>query len=169
MASAGAASKTKKKKCTYDPREDDLLSIFPKRGTSLTDEDVTSALSAFKKWSSVMIKSPIFNSMTSATAVGNEMFGFRMLDGLSGCFDGWLPVDHVLDAILCYKCAGSRTFENPECTITIKKRIASEAEVQLIVTVAAQGRSSLEFGISCLLAHWNFFRLTINIFSNDDW
>ena len=171
MAETGEPEK--RRRCTYEPTEASLLSIFPSKGNDPLDPRVVEPLTRFMRWASVMVKKDIFDKMTNAAAVGQELWGFRMLDGTDGLIDGWLPIVYVLDAVLCYRCAPSRTFGAangvPECTIVVKPRIVSDAEVQLNVTVTEKDKPPYKFGVSCDLAHWNFFRLTISIFSPSDW
>jgi len=147
--------------------------MFPKKGQDPHDPDVVEPLTRFMNWSSVMVKDSIFQKMTGALAAGQEVWGFRMIANNNGLIDGWLPVSYVLDAVLCYKCAQRRVFDSsgaiPRCEIIVKPRLVSEAEVQLHVKASSSGKETVKVGVSCILAQWNFFRLTINIFSEDDW
>lgn len=171
MTSAGAVEK--RSRCTYNPTETDLMSMFPRRGQDPHDPVLVEGLTRFMNWASVMVKDEIFKKMTGAHAVGKELWGFRMIVDNQGLIDGWLPVSYVLDAVLCYKCARERVFDSsgtvPRCKINIDPRIVSDAEAQLHVVASSSSQKPIRFGVSCVLAHWNLFRLTISIFPESDW
>ena len=161
------------RKGSYEICSTKLPTYFPGPPCSVLDQPVASKTDELATTAPVLVGESVLRTMTGAQTIGSPMFSLSMLSSTKdGLLDGWLPIKHVVSALITYRIAKTRTFEATESTprheISVEKRIASSEEVQWYVTASAEDRKRVELGAAASLAHWNRFLFTVSIFDRDN-
>lgn len=161
------------RKSPYEICSTELPTYFPGPPCSMLDQPVVLKADKLAMTVPVFVGESVLRTMTGAQTIRAPMFSLSMLSSpKDGLLDGWLPIEHVVSALITYRIAGTRTFAATETTpcheVLVKKRIASEEEVQWYVTASAKGRERVELGAAASLAHWNSSLFTVSIFDRDN-